>query len=228
MRVSGSDVDRRRSGQIKNVAIRSGLILCGFLAATASVAPAQTASRPVARLVSASSAPSRTPSSLAIEGLRTRPRSVVSPKAAPISIVTSGEVFPLDPQSLEQRAFELINAQRTANNLPLLVWDAELNRIARQHSQEMAQLDYFDHAGPDGMSMEARARALGLKGWRALGENIAYNQGFDDPAGFAVERWMISSKHRTNALSTLWTRSAIGVAVAADGRVFLTQLFIAR
>jgi uncharacterized protein YkwD len=77
------------------------------------------------------------------------------------------------------------------------------------------------------MTMVNRARAQGIRGWKALGENIAYNQGYDDPAGFVAERWMISHKHRENLLNARWTRSAIGVAIAQDGRVFFTQVFIA-
>jgi uncharacterized protein YkwD len=115
-----------------------------------------------------------------------------------------------------------------ANGEAPLVWDAELCRMARMHSENMARMDFFDHTGPDGRDMRARAHTSNVRGWSALAENIAYNQGFDDPAGFAVERWMRSSKHRENILNDSFTRSAIGIARAADGRVFLTQVFIAR
>jgi uncharacterized protein YkwD len=130
--------------------------------------------------------------------------------------------------SLERRAFDLINAQRSANGEPPLVWDAELCRMARVHSENMAHMDFFDHTGPDGRGMVERAHGSNVRGWSALAENIAYNQGFDDPAAFAVERWMRSSKHRDNILNANFTRSAIGIARSADGRVFLTQVFIAR
>ena len=130
--------------------------------------------------------------------------------------------------SLERRAFELINAQRIANGETPLVWDAELCRMARMHSENMARMGFFDHTGPDGRDMRARAHGSNVRGWSAMAENIAYNQGYDDPAAFAVERWMRSSKHRDNLLSSMFTRSAVGIARSADGRVFLTQVFIAR
>jgi uncharacterized protein YkwD len=129
---------------------------------------------------------------------------------------------------LERRAFDLINTQRIANGEEPLVWDAELCRMARMHSESMARQDFFDHTGPDGRDMRERAHSSNVRGWRMLAENIAYNQGFDDPAGFAVQRWMRSAKHRDNILNSGFTRSAIGIARAADGRVFLTQVFIAR
>jgi uncharacterized protein YkwD len=130
--------------------------------------------------------------------------------------------------TLERRAFDLINAQRIANGETPLVWDAELCRMARMHSENMARRDFFDHTGPDGRDMRARAQSSNVRGWSALAENIAYNQGFDDPAAFAVERWMRSSKHRDNVLNAIFTRSAVGIARSSDGRVFLTQVFVAR
>jgi uncharacterized protein YkwD len=61
-----------------------------------------------------------------------------------------------------------------------------------------------------------------------LAENIALNQGYDDPAEFAVEGWMNSPKHRSNILYPRFNRSAIGIARAADGTVYFTQVFISR
>ena len=135
---------------------------------------------------------------------------------------------PSSASSLERRAFDLINAQRIANGESPLVWDAELSRMARMHSESMARGGYFDHTGPDGRGMVSRAHGGNIRGWSAMAENIAYNQNYDDPAAFAVERWMRSHKHRDNVLNASFTRSAVGVARSADGRVFLTQVFIAR
>ena len=100
--------------------------------------------------------------------------------------------------------------------------------MARQHSSNMAQQNFFNHVGPDGMDTTDRARLSGVNDWRALGENIAYNQGYDDPAAFAVERWMLSAKHRANILRGEFNRSAIGAARTSDGRVYMTQVFITR
>jgi uncharacterized protein YkwD len=130
--------------------------------------------------------------------------------------------------SLERRAFDLINQQRIANGEQPLVWDSELCRMARMHSDSMAHQEFFDHTGPDGRDMRERARESNIRGWSAMAENIAYNQGFNDPAAFAVERWMRSNKHRDNILNDSFTRSAIGIARSEDGRVYLTQVFIAR
>jgi len=76
--------------------------------------------------------------------------------------------------------------------------------------------------------LRERAREVGILRYIVLGENIALNQGFDDPGALAVERWMQSEKHRANILSPEFRAMAIGSFVAADGSVYLTQTFITR
>jgi uncharacterized protein YkwD len=150
------------------------------------------------------------------------PRRVSS---TPVSNASAGNAF-AGAASLERRAFELVNSERRARGESPLVWDAELSRMARQHSFDMARSGALDHRGPDGRDMADRARAMGIRGWGVLGENIAYNQGFDDPSAFAVERWMGSYKHRANILNSQFTRTGIGVARAADGSIYFTQVFM--
>jgi uncharacterized protein YkwD len=157
----------------------------------------------------------------------TRPRRVerveTTSSAPDVAIAGDGEI-----ERLEQRAFELVNAERIRHGESPLVWDEDLCRLAREHSSNMAEKRFFDHVTPDGRDMVARARSQGIRGWHALAENIALNQGFDDPAGLAVERWMQSTKHRTNILYAAFNRSAIGIARAADGTIYLTQDFVSK
>jgi uncharacterized protein YkwD len=135
---------------------------------------------------------------------------------------------PVNASGEEQRVLELVNAQRRARGLGPLTCDGGLMRMARLHASNMAHQDFFDHVGPDGTDAVARARTVGLRGWRALGENIAYNQGFKDAAAFAVERWMLSSRHRENILSASYTHTGLGVARASDGRIIFPQVFMMR
>ena len=128
----------------------------------------------------------------------------------------------------ERRAFDLINRERQRRGLGQLAWDGNLVRLARYHSQNMAQGNYLSHVDRNGLDLKGRAQALGLRGWSTLGENIAYNQGYDDPTAFAVERWMVSEKHRENAMSAVYTHAAVGVARASDGTYYFTQVFMRR
>ncbi len=178
--------------------------------------------RPVARLIAASSH--------ALQPAATRPQSVLVSDTSRRELAHAPAAVNMAAMATtdERRAFELINDARRAQGYPALVWDAELTRMAREHSANMAGQNFLGHEGPDGRDTVQRARALGVADWGALAENIAYNQGFDDPAGFAVERWLKSAKHRDNIMRTGFTYSGIGVAHAPDGRIYFTQVFVAR
>jgi uncharacterized protein YkwD len=134
----------------------------------------------------------------------------------------------VEPTDIEKRAFEQTNLMRTQNGLPPLTWDGDVCRMARIHSESMSRQGYFAHDTPEGLRLRDRAREAGILHYVVLGENIAYNQGYDDPGTFAVERWMASEKHRANILSPEFRAMAIGSFVAPDGSVYLTQTFITR
>jgi len=170
-------------------------------------------SRPVARLISSSS--SETDNG---------PR---------IASVTPGNVMDraaslAQANAIERHAFEATNAIRIRHGLQPLVWDPALFRLARANSQKMAKQGYFSHITPDGQRLRDRIKSVGIQHFSVLAENIAYNLGYDDPGGFAVERWMVSEGHRANILSTEFRTMAIGAFVTPDGGVYLTQVFIAR
>lgn len=173
---------------------------------------------PVARLISGSMAEAR----------NSRPRRVSEDSVAASKSGPSSSAALQDANAIERRAFEQTNVARAKNGLPTLVWDPELCRLARKHSEQMASLRYFSHETPDGLQLKERARASGILHFRVIGENIAYNKGHEDPGGFAVERWLTSSGHRDNMLYPGFQSSAIGSYVAADGSTYLTQVFIAR
>jgi uncharacterized protein YkwD len=132
------------------------------------------------------------------------------------------------PNAIEKRAFEQTNIVRIKNGLPPLAWDGDVCRMARTHSENMSREGFFSHATPEGLRLRDRARLVGIIHYSVLGENIAYNQGYEDPGAFAVERWMLSPKHRANILSTEFRAMAIGSFIAPDGSVYLTQTFITR
>jgi len=163
----------------------------------------------------------------------TRPRRVKLEEGSPVTRVTTAAAAAASPSlddanAIERRAFEQTNQARLENGLTELAWDSELCRMARAHSERMALQGFFSHETPEGLQLKERAHSSGILHFRVIGENIAYNKGYDDPGGFAVERWMISSGHRANILYSAFQASAIGSYVAADGSVYLTQVFITR
>lgn len=130
--------------------------------------------------------------------------------------------------SVERTAFEMLNQKRRERGLSPLAWSGELCNVARLHSQNMSELQFFAHRGLDGKMVSDRADAGGLGKWRAIGENIAFNRGYQDPIAKAVEGWLDSPTHMRNLMDDRWKESAVGVAVAADGSYYFTQVFLVR
>lgn len=153
-----------------------------------------------------------------------RPR-FVEPEKKTITVSSKAGISTFE---LEKQAFDLLNLQRAAKSLPPLEWSNDVARVARMHSENMAKYRFFSHTGLDGTMVNDRADLCGLSRWKAIGENIAYNRGYEKPVEFAIERWMQSTSHRGNILNERWKESAVGVAVANDGAVYFTQVFLVR
>ncbi|HKG48114.1 MAG TPA: CAP domain-containing protein [Pyrinomonadaceae bacterium] len=145
----------------------------------------------------------------------------------PVAVKTT-PAAPVEPNDIEKRAFEQTNLVRVKNGLQPLTWDNDVCRMARIHSESMSRNHFFSHVTPEGMRLKDRARAAGILQFSTLGENIAYTQGYDNPAVFIVEQWMQSAKHRANILSNDFRAMAIGSFVGPDGSIYLTQTFITR
>ena len=177
--------------------------------------------RPVARLLSSYPASYGTPARARVVSRVSTPSTSYNASSAPAAaaVAVTGD---------ERRAFELINAERQRRGLHPLVMDGALARIARQHSDDMARGRYLSHTDSNGLDLRGRADALGLRNWKAIAENIAYNQGYSDPTAFAVERWMISTQHRENVLNDEYTHAGVGVVRASDGTYYFTQVFMRR
>jgi uncharacterized protein YkwD len=97
--------------------------------------------------------------------------------------------------------------------------------VARQHSENMSRLGFFSHTGQDGLTADGRASEAGIDDWRRIGENIAFSQNVQNQAERAVAGWMKSEGHRRNILNQNYGKSGIGVAVSADGKFYVTQVF---
>jgi uncharacterized protein YkwD len=198
-------------------------LLIGLLAICQVVLGQSLQTRPVARLISEPTVDTR----------YSRPRRVKSDENSHeatgiVEVASSASPGIEGVTAIERRAFEQTNSVRIKNGLAPLVWDATLCRMARVHSEQMAHAGFFSHETPGGLHLKDRAHASGILHFRVIAENIAYNKGYDDPGGFAVERWMISSGHRANILYRGFQASAIGSYVSVDGSTYLTQVFITR
>lgn len=77
----------------------------------------------------------------------------------------------------------------------------------------------FGHTG-----FSERVRAIGIP-YRGAGENVAYNQGYSDPATIAVQGWLKSPGHLANIKGN-YDKTGIGVASNSKGAIYFTQIFL--
>jgi uncharacterized protein YkwD len=129
--------------------------------------------------------------------------------------------------AMEQQVHDLINQERALYSKPPLTMDPALIAVARAHSEDMRDRDFFAHTNPDSKSPFDRMSDAGVS-YSAAAENIAYNYGYPDPAQTAVTGWMNSPGHRANILDEGaygFTLTGVGVAVDSSGQWWFTQLF---
>ena len=149
-----------------------------------------------------------------------RPRKVAEPVAAVKSSVI------INAASYEKTAFDLINQKREEKGLKPLEWSNQLLGVARVHSKNMSDFDFFSHKGLDGKYVSDRADECKLGKWDSIGENIAFNRGFSDPVSKAVTLWFASPTHFANLMNPDWKETAVGIAIKEDGSYYFTQVFL--
>ena len=123
----------------------------------------------------------------------------------------------------ESRIFDLINAQRQHQGLRPLVYNAQLDRMAKIQADNMARFQKMAHVLPDANlpSLGDRARYVGYTYGR-IAENVAL--GFPN-AETVVEGWMNSSGHRRNILDREVIETGIGIARSSAGGIYYCQVF---
>ena len=149
------------------------------------------------------------------------------------------------PADTEQSILAYVNAQRQANGLTPMTLDTSLSAIARAHSSDMVNRNYFSHTNPEGLGPTQRAERAGYNvrkqvapnSYRVgIGENLGImptgnvrgygyigNDG-DSVARALVTMWMNSPGHKANILNPQFDR--IGIGVAAKGTWYYgTQTF---
>lgn len=126
--------------------------------------------------------------------------------------------------NLESVLHITINDIRDAQGLRRLTRDPALDAVARAHSQDMAARHYLAHQTPEGLNPPDRMKRAGVTGYTLAGENVGTTSRLD-PNREIVVAWMDSTAHRDNILAPVFNMTGIGIARAADGSFFYTQLY---
>jgi uncharacterized protein YkwD len=131
---------------------------------------------------------------------------------------------------LKNFALELVNRDRSINNLPPLKADSLLATAAQLHAEDMLEQKYFSHKSLDGKNPRDRYIAVGGSRRIAVGENITRDsvQGLGLTYGTVEDfqrDWMYSNSHRENLLTARYTKFGYGIAVGKNGQIYAVQMF---
>ena len=156
-----------------------------------------------------------------------------------------------DAERIEFLVHKYTNQERLNYGLTQLAFDSEITQIARGHSSDMAEREYFAHETPEGLTPTDRAdlqeyscqKMVGLLIYSGIAENIFQGHLFDsyytingeitsyewnteeEIAKITVDGWMNSPGHRENILTEIFDREGIGVKITQDHKVYVTQNF---
>ncbi|MFH0987107.1 MAG: CAP domain-containing protein [Candidatus Micrarchaeota archaeon] len=157
----------------------------------------------------------------------------------------------IDINALELRIHEIVNELRVEYGAGELEFNKHLQAVARKYSNYMAVEGFFDHIGLDGSTPKSRYDELNFSCYISIGtstfltggENLYRNylvsmnyyvngtydhsdyKTFEDLAQSTVQGWMDSAAHRDNLLKPEWETEGIGVAIAENETVYITQDF---
>jgi uncharacterized protein YkwD len=146
------------------------------------------------------------------------------PAPRPTTAPTSGDApAPAGSQTTAQKLasdlFNRLNAERQARGLAALKWDSDLARVAGDWSAHMSSTGTFAHR-----DLGAAGSLPGMSKFSALGENIAWVEGYPNMGNQLHVGWMKSEGHRANMLQRGFDSVGIGV-VCSGGRAWATQNF---
>jgi uncharacterized protein YkwD len=136
------------------------------------------------------------------------------------------------PSEIELGIHNLVNEERTNEGLSTLSFDNGLAEVARKHSQDMIDRQFFDHINPDGFSPFDRMKQAGIS-FSTAGENIELvyqDYGCGDGSSSAIAQclfdgWMNSPGHRENMMDRYYHKEGLGVVIDSNGAVYATELF---
>lgn len=143
------------------------------------------------------------------------PMTLVSQPTAPVTGVAPTPNPPVDERA---NAFGLVNQERAKAGAPSLTRSANLDAVAQQYAEQMANGAPFAHS-----SSQWRAERI-TPGWRMNGENIAAGQASSSEV---MQDWMNSAGHRSNILLPGYTAVGIGYAYNPNStyKYYWVQIF---
>lgn len=138
-----------------------------------------------------------------------------------LNFTPSAELTSAMHTAYENQLLDLANSVRYRKGLSTLSWHQKTAEVAKSHSRDMLNANYFAHYSPNTGSPVQRLQQAGIR-FRRAGENIAMGQ---SDAIEAHESLMNSLGHRKNILNKQFTHLGVGVA-GDEETIYYTQDFI--
>jgi len=149
----------------------------------------------------------------------------------PTKLLSVNTDYMAKEKQAEMEIHRLINLEREKYGLKILGYDEELASVAKSHSIDMANDEYFSHETPEGLNPTDRASKVGYVCqyqidnfiYSGIGENLHMVQGSavsflstpESIAELAVSGWMDSPGHKKNILTSNFSKEGIGVSISA-------------
>jgi uncharacterized protein YkwD len=126
---------------------------------------------------------------------------------------------------LESELHRAVNAYRAEQRLIPLERRPDLDAVARAHSADMAGRGYLAHRAPEGHDWVGRLALARIEGFTMAGENVGLTSR-PDPNDEVLRGWIHSPVHRENLTARPYNATGLGIARAADGTFYYTQLYL--
>ena len=134
---------------------------------------------------------------------------------------------PEAPNTLEWKMLYSLNSDRKKHGLTKLFMQGDLREVARIHSKDMADKQYFDHVNKEGKSPSDRLERARISD-TVSGENLAMIGGHKNKVTLAQDSLMKSPGHRKNILNPDYNCVGIGLYISSKGVNYFTQNFAKR
>jgi uncharacterized protein YkwD len=123
---------------------------------------------------------------------------------------------------LADQVLQLVNLERGEADLPPVVLNPSLSKIADDYACRMIENDFFGHRDPAGGHGPGERAIAGRYAFYAIGENLAAGQ--ETPTE-VMKVWMQSPSHRAIILDERWTEIGISVRHGGKHGIYWVQEF---
>ena len=134
-------------------------------------------------------------------------------------------------EKIEQQIFGLVNAERMRRDLRLLVTEPILVEIARNHTRDMLEREFFEHVNPSGEGPTERVSRIHRTLVGEVTENIwsgIHSRDIDTTrlAEDIMEGFMNSPGHRGNILTPGLAHFGVGFYRSSGLAVMSTEFMV--